>query len=282
MDAINNYFSKASRTARLGRVGLIPPITAKIWQRLGLGDYVYRCLFDAVERPQYAWGVFGAAFLARSLGMDRCTVVEFGVASGSGLRALEYHAREVGRRFGISVQVIGYDTGDGMPPPTDPRDFPYWFTQGIFAMDEGKLRKALCEAKLVLGDIRETASQDFGFADSPVGLLSIDVDTYTAAAAALNILKSHPQEAFLPRVLIYCDDVMGNWNVPIDDWTGQLAAIEDFNSSSDSIKVGKIHGIQWSRAIPSIWNEKYYVANFFDHPLFGVDCRSVTGASNLL
>src|SRR6187549_2659720 len=39
--------------------------------------------------PQYTWGVLQAAHLATTLGIRRISVIEFGVAGGNGLVALE-------------------------------------------------------------------------------------------------------------------------------------------------------------------------------------------------
>src|SRR3972149_1664776 len=41
------------------------------------------------ERPWYAWGVLCGVDLAQSLGIDRVSVIEFGVAGGRGLISLE-------------------------------------------------------------------------------------------------------------------------------------------------------------------------------------------------
>ena len=40
-------------------------------------------------RPHYTWGLLHSAYLARSLGLPRISTIEFGVAGGNGLIALE-------------------------------------------------------------------------------------------------------------------------------------------------------------------------------------------------
>jgi hypothetical protein len=46
-------------------------------------------------RPQYAYGVFHAADLAKRLGVSAISVIEFGVAGGLGLLALENIAASI-------------------------------------------------------------------------------------------------------------------------------------------------------------------------------------------
>ena len=49
----------------------------------------------AVDRPQYLAGVLAAADLARASAIPEISVIEFGVAGGSGLVALESYAKAV-------------------------------------------------------------------------------------------------------------------------------------------------------------------------------------------
>jgi len=47
-----------------------------------------------VGRPNYAFLVYQAARLAAQLGQPRVSILEFGVAGGEGLLALEHHAEK--------------------------------------------------------------------------------------------------------------------------------------------------------------------------------------------
>ena len=51
-----------------------------IWKRLAIGPFSLRMKFDAVVRPQYAYGIYWAAIQAMRLGIKRISVIEFGVA----------------------------------------------------------------------------------------------------------------------------------------------------------------------------------------------------------
>ena len=66
---------------------------------LDLGPTRLRC--GMWSRPHYAYGVFAAAKLARRLGYSGMSAVEFGVAGGNGLLALEEIAKAVGQHFEI-------------------------------------------------------------------------------------------------------------------------------------------------------------------------------------
>lgn len=73
--------------------------------------------FDLIERRYHAFGLLRAADFAREINVNRLTVIEFGVANGSGLLNL----CEVGRRItditGVKFDIVGFDTGLGLPPP---------------------------------------------------------------------------------------------------------------------------------------------------------------------
>ena len=87
---------------------------------------------DLFERPHYAYGVYHAALQARELGIKKISVIEFGVADGKGLIALENVAIEIEKKIGIDINVYGFDTGQGMPESLDYRDLPYVWKKGFF------------------------------------------------------------------------------------------------------------------------------------------------------
>src|SRR6266567_7010704 len=126
----------------------------KLWKKFPVGELDIRIKYDIFDRPEYAYGVYHAARLARGTGVTRLSVIEFGVAGGAGLLALERIAEQVGRFFRIDIDVLGFDSGVGLPrPPDDYRDHPYLWDEGYFRMDENLLRSKLRSAKLILGDV---------------------------------------------------------------------------------------------------------------------------------
>ena len=98
--------------------------------------------------PNYLWGTLCAAAVAATLGYDRISVIEFGVAGGNGLVALESCARQAAELSGVAIDTYGFDTGTGLPKPTDHRDLPQLWSEGFFAMDTDRLRTRLTDAHL--------------------------------------------------------------------------------------------------------------------------------------
>ena len=108
------------------------------------GSFRAKVGFDLVVRPQYAFSILHAADLARACGQQRITVIEFGVASGDGLLNMCRIAASVMKATGVDIEVVGFDTGRGMPPPVDYRDHPEVFSAGDFQMhDPAALRGCL-------------------------------------------------------------------------------------------------------------------------------------------
>ncbi|HWF72083.1 MAG TPA: hypothetical protein VG186_01990 [Solirubrobacteraceae bacterium] len=224
------------------------------------------CLERGVPtRPQYLWGTLLAVRIARALALPRVAVLELGVAGGNGLLALEHAAGAAAALSGVAVDVYGFDAGSGMPETSDPRDAPWLVEPGWFAMDEQALRSRLQRAQLVLGPVAETVAEFARCDHAPIGFIAFDLDYYSATMEAFGLLEGAP-ELLLPRVTSYFDDVFGyGWT----DFTGERAAIADFNAAHDERKIGKIHGMRYSLP-PSqhalAWHEQMYLIHLFDHP----------------
>lgn len=230
--------------------------------------YSKKVFWDAVDRPHYAYGIYQAAYMAKHLGVDRISSIEFGVAGGNGLVAMEEVARQVTAETGVAIEVYGFDTGKGMPEPVDHRDLPYVWQPGDFPMDVDRLRSRLRSATLVLGDVAETV---VGFVDehdpAPVGFVAFDLDYWSSTVAAL-ALFDNPLERLLPRVFCYMDDVIGS-DVEIHcEFVGELLAIREFNDAHDERKLAPINGLAHKRPVPAIWNDQIWVLHAFDHPQY--------------
>lgn len=216
-------------------------------------------------RPHYLWGTLLAARLARGLGLGRVSVLELGVAGGNGLLALERAAALAGELLGVEVDVYGLDTGGGMPEPVDDRDLPWLIEPGWFAMDEAALRRRLSRAQLVLGPVAQTVPAFVAAGHAPVGFVAFDLDYYSATVDAFGLL-SGDAERLLPRVVCYFDDVLGyGWS----EFTGERAAIDEFNAVQQRRKLGRVHGLRHSlppseHDLP--WHEQIWLLHVFDHP----------------
>ncbi len=230
--------------------------------------YSKKVFWDAVDRPHYAYGIYQAAYMAKHLGIPRISSIEFGVAGGNGLVAMEDVAAQVTGETGVAVEVYGFDTGKGMPEPVDHRDLPYVWQPGDFPMDVERLRARLRSAKLVLGDVAETVA---GFIDehdpAPVGFVAFDLDYWSSTVAALRLFDN-PVERLLPRVFCYMDDVIGS-DVEIHcEFVGELLAIREFNDAHEHVKLAPINGLAHKRPVPSIWNDQIWVLHAFGHPQY--------------
>jgi hypothetical protein len=234
------------------------------WSRIARGTEE---LLAAGVRPNYGWCVLHAASVARHLGLPRISVLEFGVAGGNGLLALEA-AASFASGDGLEVEVHGFDTGGGLPAPVDARDTPYVHAQGQFPMDEAALRGRLsARTSLHLGLVGETLP---GFAGAPVGFVALDLDFHSSTVDALALFDL-PAERLMPRVMVYVDDAVG---YPWGDTNGPRAAIAAFNSTRTSRVLDVLYGMRHlvpRASFDSRWPEALWLAHVYDHPRYAED-----------
>src|SRR5262245_13456792 len=95
------------------------------WRACPVGSFRTRLDYDIFPRPHYTYCLFQAALLAQRLGIERISVIEFGVAGGNGLLELERIAAQVEANLNTRIEIWGFDTGAGLPKPLDYRDIPY-------------------------------------------------------------------------------------------------------------------------------------------------------------
>jgi hypothetical protein len=218
-------------------------------------------------RQSYAWGVLQGVNLARALGVDRVSVIEFGVAGGNGLVALERIAERVEKIFPIAIDIYGFDSGAGLPRSRDHRDVPNLTSEGLYTMDRAKLGQRLRRAQLVLGPINDTMAGFLKSAPAPVAFVGCDLILYTSTVHALKLLDADAR-MLLPRVHWYCDDVLG---FTFGDHNGERLAISEFNAAHEMRKVSPIYGLKHympTRFANESWLDKYWIAHIFDHPLY--------------
>lgn len=223
---------------------------------------------DASRREHFTWGMLQAVHLAASLRLRRISAIEFGVAGGNGLVALENVAAAVGTLFDVQVDVFGFDTGEGLPKPEDYRDLPNLFREGAFPMNQELLRKRLTKAQLIVGPVNATIGSFVKSAPAPVGFISFDLDLYSSTAHALSLFEAETSRV-MPRVHCYFDDIIG---FTYSEFTGERLAIAEFNSAHTLRKISPIFGLR--HFLPpqykdSTWTEQLFLAHFFDHPLYG-------------
>jgi hypothetical protein len=223
----------------------------------------------SIDRPHYGHCLLHAGLLARKLGYPRISAIEFGVAAGNGLLALERHAEVVTKETGVEVATYGFDTGVGLPPPRDYRDMPYLYQAGDFTMDVEKLEARLKSSKLILGPVSETVPRFFHHEHpSPIGFAAFDLDYYSSTVDALRIFDSDHKH-FLPRVSCYFDDIAGDIDWAYNEFTGELLAIKEFNATHEDMKIAPVQGFRYRQPKPQLWHEKVFVAHRFRHPDYG-------------
>ncbi|MET4126892.1 hypothetical protein [Roseovarius sp. MBR-6] len=221
----------------------------------------------AVDRPHYAWCMLNAARLAKRLGHDRISAIEFGVAGGNGLAYMCEFAREVECVTGVGIDCYGFDTGTGMPAPEGPFDLPYWFAAQQYRMDQPALRLRVPQAQLVIGDIRETIA---GFLDThrpaPIGVMFNDTDYYSSTRESLRIFEQAAEkpEHFLPRLFMYFDDVLGSELEMYGTHNGQLRAISEWNATQEGVRIHLNQNLIHQDFLP--YRHQIYYAHIFGHP----------------
>lgn len=245
----------------------------------------YRQYFmeNMLHKMNYAKMIYEGAIQAKKLGYKAISAIEFGVASGDGLLAMQFHAREISRLIGIEIQVYGFDTGKGLPAyDVSYLDMPFQWKQGLFEMDFSDLEKKLEKAKLVIGKMEDTLPSFFdAYNPAPVGVIAVDVDLYTSTLPVLNMLENGKAEYFAPRIYTYFDDILGGY-----ECLGQNAAIKAFNEKNKGVMnispEGTERGLCWLHGAgtnrPTYYDDKIKICHMFHHPDYNKFIR--TGTSN--
>ncbi len=224
-------------------------------------------LIQIHNRPEYIWGMLQGVALGKVLGMDRVSVIEFGVAGGAGLIAMEQIADEIQRMLTIGVDVYGFDSGTGIPKSQDHRDCPNIWLDGQFPMDRAELEKRLRRASLKLGLVGNTVPEFIKTSPAPVAFVSFDLDLYSSTRDALKLLEVD-EGLLLPRVLCYFDDIMG---LTYGDYNGERLAIAEFNTNHTTRKLTPLYGLKFfvpPQYANKLWTESFYFFHIFDHPLY--------------
>lgn len=234
-------------------------------------DWLNKQLFPRVQsqpgaklRPSYTWGVMQGLSLARALNIKRVSVLEFGVAGGRGLLALEQVAQALEPTFGVQVDVYGFDTGMGLPKPSDNRDLPNIYSEGRHPMDVPKLKNRLTRAKLMLGLVKDTIGDFIAANPAPVAFISVDLDYYSSTVDALRVLDAS-EAMLLPRVHCYFDNIMG---LSCGDCNGERLAIKEFNIHHRTRQISPIYGLRYVLPMPysgQVWTEMFFMAHLMDH-----------------
>lgn len=237
------------------------------------GNVIKKIEYDLVPRNPYAFGL-NEAFLFASqnknkLNIERLIICEFGVASGAGLLNLCKISKKLAEYYSIPCEIIGFDTGIGMPDAIDYRDHPEKYRGGDFVpINVERLSQSLPEnCKIYYGSIKDTLAT---FLDNlkqgdKLGFISIDVDYYSSTVESLGVLATKSENK-LPKMPIYFDDVN---NVDHNEFCGELLAINEFNQHNSKLKISKMNQIRdWRVFKNALYLEQMYWAFDFNSPYF--------------
>lgn len=232
---------------------------------LFFGDFRTKINYDLIPRQPYAFGINEAFKIAREENINKITLIEFGVASGAGLFNMSYIASKLSKIYNIDYQIVGFDSGKGMPEPIDYRDHPELYRKGDFPPLKLKEAKLPPKTRIVYGEIQDTLkefNQEISNQTSKIGFVSIDVDYYSSTKKCLEIFKLD-NENFLSKVPIYFDDINNpNHNV----FCGELLAIEEFNKEKIKRRICKMTQLRnWRIFKNALYLDQMYFLHVFDH-----------------
>jgi hypothetical protein len=187
--------------------------------------------------------------------------------------ALQRIAETVGNHFGIQINVAGFDSGQGLPAPTDYRDLPHVWDKGFYEMDIPELKaRLLPSTELIIGDVGDTVSS--WSPTGSIGFIAFDLDYYSSTKKAFRLFENDRHEVLLPRTYCYFDDVIWPEHACSNDYVGELCAIREFNEEHESKKICPIHLLRHTRVHQAPWNDQMYVLHDFVHPLYAKNVRA--------
>ena len=213
-------------------------------------------------RPHYHSIIYEATQSAIKLKLKKISILEFGVASGHGLLSIEKYCKKLSKKYKIEYEIYGFDFGDsaGLNFSKNPKDLPYYWSEGQFKMNYKKLEKKITISKLVLGNVSDTIkSFTQKYKPAPIAVVFFDLDYYTSTVDALELFKCH-DEFILPRVICYFDDLQPN----INNFNGELAAINEFNKNNEEMKIAKDYGTSLNYYYGA-WEEEVFILHKFNH-----------------
>ena len=227
------------------------------------GNFVKKIEYDLVPRCPYAFGVNLAFAEATKQNTKKILIIEFGVASGAGLFNLAYIAKRLSKIYNIDYEVIGFDTGLGMPTPVDYKDHPEKYRAGDFPplnLPENELPK---KTKIHYGKIKETVNLIKCYHEQGVkiGFVSVDVDYYSSTASCLKSLI-FDESFYLSSAVLYFDDV---YNIDHNEFCGELLAINEFNQTNRFRKICKMTQLKdWRIFKKAVWLDQMYFLHVLD------------------
>lgn len=256
-------YKKFRSTLRRHHKGMIRPFVRKhLVNYFPASDLIYH---DILDRPHYAYGLLVAFDEAKKLGHAQITVIELGVGDGGGFKSLCAAAALLTQEFDIACDIVGFDSGQGLPAPQGYRDHPEIWSAGHFTPDKIQLAAQLpVNARIIYGDVQETVPQFCSALNQskPIGFVSLDLDYYSSTKKALDIFLS-AAEHYLPSVLVYVDDI--ERLLTYNSYCGEMLALTEFNQEHRFRKIER-KLVRMDRR-PKYWHRQIYCCHVLDHPV---------------
>ena len=230
------------------------------------GNFETQIEWDLILKQQHAYGILKAAKLAKKLKMDSMTVIEFGVANGTGLINIQSICNKISKLLDIKFNIYGFDNLVGLPKPEDYKDHPDLYQESDYPLQNiESLKKKLNEnTKLIIGDVKETVPvfKNNDFKNSPIGFISFDLDYYSSTKNALDILMIESKN-LLPIIDLYFDDIS---DYKHNSNCGQYLAIKEFNNNQ-KMRILEQHTFLRKKRIfqRAKWIDHMYQLHILDH-----------------
>lgn len=191
-------------------------------------------------RPHYESLIYETSKNAIKLGFNEISVVELGVAGGNGIKSILKYKRKIEKILDIKINIVGFDTGTGLPNSDLKEDLPYFWKQGDYTNINLKdLEKEDSSIKIYKGNISSTIDKYIFENKIKIGLIFFDLDLYSSTKLFLDKIPAlSEKKLLLPRVFCYFDDLFVA-DYTLNDINGEPLAIKEFNNQFKKIKLGK-------------------------------------------
>ncbi len=191
-------------------------------------------------RPHYESLIFETSKNAIKLGFNEIDIIELGVAGGNGIKSILKYKRKIEKILKIKINIIGFDSGTGLPESGIKEDLPFFWKQGDYTNRNIKnLENEDRCIKIFEGNISLTLDQYISEKKSKIGLIIFDLDLYSSTKIFLDkIPELSKRNLLLPRVFCYFDDLFVSDYV-LNDINGEPLAIKEFNNQFEDLKLGK-------------------------------------------
>lgn len=191
-------------------------------------------------RPHYETLMYESSKNAIKLGYQEINVIELGVAGGDGVKTLIKYKKKIEKILKIKINIIGFDTGTGLPETTNKKDLPYFWKKGDYTNQNlSNLENDSTDLKIYQGNISSTLDEFIHQNKKKIGLIIFDLDLYSSTKLFLNKIPQFSKEnLLLPRTFCYFDDLFLA-GYELDDTNGEPLAISEFNTEFKDFKLGK-------------------------------------------